>query len=249
MTAAYIFDTELTDRKDGEIIEAAWLKVGADLDLFPGSDRISPTLQVDTLHVQRYKPSKPITHGAMAVHHILPHELQYCPPSSTFHLPEDMAYMIGQSIDTDWVAAGSPKHVKRIDTHGMAQHTWPEASGYGQVALMYRLFGEVEEVRAMVRSAHGAAVDIAMNRLILREILRVHAEVTTWADLHAFSEECRIPLTCPLRRWEGVKLEDMDDGAVSWCLNQSWLDPYFRKGLIRVTESRCESAIAAQDFA
>lgn len=236
--SAYILDCELTDRRDGEIIEVAWIRIAADADLFPGGDRISTNLTVEELHVQRYRPSKPITHGAMAVHHILTHELENSPPSSSFLLPIQMQYMIGHTIDTDWVAVGSPPDILRIDTHAIAQHEWPDATGFGQVALMYRLFGEREETRAMVQNAHGASADVVMNRLLLREILRLHPEITTWSQLHEYSEECRVPLTCPLKRWEGVKLTEMEDSAIDWLLSRHWIDPYLRKGLQRVMDAR-----------
>lgn len=238
MSKVLILDTELTDRKEGEIIDAAWLVLKSGGDLFPDSDRIPTNLSFDHLHNSRYRPEKPITHGAMAVHHILPHELTNSPPSSNCHLPEGTTHLVGHSIDTDWEALGSPADVKRICTHAMATHVWPNASGYSQGALIYMILGEIEETRLLVRAAHRAADDVMMNRILLKEILRLHPELVTWTQLWEFSEECRIPITCPLKRWEGVKLADMDDGAISWCLGQSWLSPYFRVGLQRVLAAR-----------
>ena len=234
---ALIFDTELTDRKEGEIIEAAWLRF-SDTDLFPGSDRIPEGLEVADGFYGRFKPTKPVTFGSMAVHHILPAELEGLPPSSAFTLPADTTYLIGHSIDTDWIAAGSAPHVKRICTHALSQHLWPDATGFSQVALLYMLLGASPSTRDIVRHAHGADVDVRNNLILLKHILRAKPEISTWSALWEYSEECRIPYYCPLKRWEGLKLEEMDGGAVSWCLNQSWLDPYFRKGLERVRAQR-----------
>lgn len=231
MSVAIIFDTELTDRKDGEIIEAAGLILKTEPD-----DRIS--LEVDDGFYSRYKPSKPITFGAMAVHHILPHELDNCPPSSEFALPADCAFLIGHSIDTDWQAAGSPAHVKRIDTHAIAQWLWPDATGYSQTALIYMLSGATNAVRERVQRAHSALDDCQLNYDLLSYILAAKPEITTWSQLWQYSEECRIPRTCPLKRWDGVLLTDMDTDAIEWCLRQHWLDPYFRIGLERVIEAR-----------
>lgn len=247
LMAAYILDTELTDRKNGEIIEAAWLHLAPVYDLGGVSDAID--LHFIGEHSFRYKPSKPITFGAMAIHHILPEELGGMPPSACFELPYDASYLIGHSIDTDWEAAGSPAHVNRIDTHAIAQWLWPDASGYSQVALIYMLEGATPETRAMLRNAHSALADVRLNHGLLRHILRLKPEITTWSQLWDYSEECRIPRTCPFKRWEGVLLEEMDDAAINWCLSQHWLDPYFRKGLERVACERHQRwiGIAAED--
>lgn len=244
---AYVFDTETTDRKNGEIIEAALGRFPLGESLFEDheSGLIPIDLRFDLVSVQRYKPAGEISFGAMAVHHILPHELEGCPPTSSFKLPEDCAYLIGHSIDFDWAAAGSPANVKRICTHAMAQHVWPDATGHSQSALTYMLAGANDEVRKMLRDAHSAEVDIRINRLLLANILLARPEIKMWSQLWEYSEECRIPLTCPMKRYEGVKLEELDRGFVYWCLNQPWLDPYFRKGLMRVLERDRNAAIAS----
>jgi exodeoxyribonuclease X len=235
---AYIFDTELTDRRDGEIIEAALIRIAEAPDLFGGSDEIDPKLQADGTSFGRYRPSKPVAFGSMAVHHILPLELEQCRPSSEFELAGDCGYLIGHSIDFDWKAAGSPAHVKRICTHAMAQWLWPDATGYSQSALLYMLLGATHETRELLRKAHCALDDAHNNLTLLGHILALKPEIRTWSQLWEYSEECRIPRTCPMKRNEGVLLEDLDDGFIQWCLGQHWLDPYFRKGLERIIENR-----------
>lgn len=226
----YIFDTETTDRENGEIIEAAWLQLST--DPIEGDPKILGEWS------SRFRPSQPSSFGAMAVHHILPSELEDCPPSSSFKLPEGIVLLVGHSIDFDWNAAGSPANVKRIDTHAMAQWLWPDASGFSQIALLYMLDGATPETREMVREAHGALADARMNYRLLTHILSMKPEIKTWNELWRYSEVCRIPRTCPFKRWEGVLLEDMDYSAINWCLNQDWLDPYFRKGLNQVLSNR-----------
>lgn len=243
---AYLFDVEATDRKPPlEIIEAAWMRVTPDPDLAGPSDSIPLHPWHMDSWAQRYQPSVPSTMGALAVHHILPSDLEGMPPSASFTLPADCQYLIGHSIDFDWEAIGQPL-VKRICTHAMAQHVWPDATGYSQVALIYMLLGPTESTRAMVRGAHGAAMDVKMNRLILWEILKKHAEIKTWTMLWQFSEECRIPRTCPMKRYEGVPLENLETGFVDWCLSQYWLDPYFRIGLQRVLAKRYGTPVDAE---
>jgi len=239
MAGALIFDVETTDRRNGEIIEAAWLRIAGMFDeVEDPSDAIPERpFQIEDRSVDRYKPSTPSTFGAIAVHHILPEELEGWPPSASFRLPANVHYLIGHSIDFDWEAAGCPA-VKRICTNAMAHHVWPDATGYSQVALIYMLLGPTPATRDMVRQAHGALADVHLCLTLLQAILALRPEITAWAQLWAFSEECRIPRTCPMKKYEGVLLDDLDDGFIGWCLRQDWLDPYFRIGLNRVLEKR-----------
>lgn len=249
----YLLDCETTDRKPPlEVIEVAWLKFPNDIDmiqqsateaLLRTSDHIpkDPWLFDDT-YKQRFKPSIPITYGAMATHHILPHELENKAPSSAFRLPADCTYLVGHSIDFDWEAIGCPP-VKRICTDAMARHVWPDATGYSQGAISYMLCGGnpafLERTRDILRHAHSAMTDVSINAHILRAIIdQAKVKCETWAQLWEFSELCRVPLTCPLKRWEGIKLEHMEQGAIDWLLNQHWLDKYLRIGLERVCRQR-----------
>lgn len=86
---AYIFDSETTGLNNPELVEAAWLQLGA-------------VLAVTGEFLQRYKPSKPIELGALATSHILDEELVECPPHDSFKLPEDATYLIGHNVDYDW---------------------------------------------------------------------------------------------------------------------------------------------------
>jgi exodeoxyribonuclease X len=233
------FDTETTDRKEGrEIIEAAWIAIAADVGLMGNEpDRIPAVLQPAEIFCCRYRPTKPINFGALAVHHILPEELTECPPSSSFTLPEGVEYLIGHSCDFDWEAAGSPD-VKRICTLAMSKHLWPQADSHSQSALLYQLLGMTPDTRALLQGAHSALTDARNNLLLLAAILEAKPDIKTWSALHAYSEDCRIPLYCPMKRWEGQLLTEMEDGAISWCLRQDFIDPWYRKGLERVVEQR-----------
>lgn len=238
--SVYLFDVECTDKTDGEIIEAGLVRFLEAEDMFPGGDAIGFPLCTSVAEVTRYRPTKPSTMGALAVHHILPHELEGCAPSHSFQLPEDCEYIVGHSIDFDWQAAGSPQHVKRIDTHAIARWVWPDASGYSLVALIYMLKGATSETRNLVRYAHSAGRDCLLAFYLLEAILALKPEIRTWSALWNYSEECRIPRTCPMKKFEGVPLDDLvrhEPGFVDWCLRQSWLDSYFRKGLLRAIDA------------
>lgn len=239
--SVYILDTETTGRDEGrQIVEAAWLRLKSIDDMFDEvgeGNTIPEHLTVAESFCSRYWPSCPISFGSMAVHHILPEELGGCAPSETFSLPQCCRYLAGHSIDFDWHAIGKPD-IKRICTHAMSQHIWPDADSHSQSALLYMLNGATVNQRRLLKGAHGALVDVENNLALLEHILLAKPEIRTWSALWEFSEEARVPIYAPLKRWEGVKLVDMDDGAVNWCLNQDWLDPYFRVGLERVMEAR-----------
>jgi exodeoxyribonuclease X len=231
MTTAYIFDTEATGLDDPELIEAARLCLRRD------DDKIAPVI-VANLWQSRFKPATPITYGAMAVHHILPHELDGEPPSSMFQLPDDVDYLVGHNIDFDWGVIGKPD-VKRICTDAMARYVWTDADSYSQSALLYYTVGATEEMREALKGAHGALVDVENNLRLLLEILKAKPEITTWSELHAYSEACRIPRVMPIGRNQGLQgltLEECartDPGFCQWCLNQEWIDPYLYRGIYK----------------
>jgi exodeoxyribonuclease X len=100
---AIIVDTETTDIKDPEVIEMAWVEI-ADVSFE----------RVENIDCDRFKPTKPITLGAIATHHILPSDLTYCQPFDLAYLPKS-TYLIGHNIDFDWTALGKPPG-KRICT-------------------------------------------------------------------------------------------------------------------------------------
>lgn len=232
ITSVYFFDTEATDKENGELIEAAWLKVAPVIDLAGESDAIPSTLPVTEVFEQRYMPQQRITFGAMAVHHIFEYELYGCPPSHTFALPEDCEYIIGHSIDFDWQLIGRP-NVKRICTDALARHLYPTADSYSLVALAYMTCWQ--GIRPLAKNAHGAKADCDLVRFLLLEMLK-EIDVTTWRGLWEISERCRTPLRLPFSRHKGTPLEALDDGMVNWCLRQDWITEDLRVALEQVLD-------------
>lgn len=236
---ALIFDTETTSKNDDrEIVEAAWIRPAGG-DVIP-----RPLLEhVDEDFAGRFQPAKPIEHGAMAVHHILPLELEHCPASADFALPDGIEYVVGHNIDFDWHAAGAPAAVKRICTDAMARWTWPGADSYSQSALLYMLLGATPETRELLKGAHGATVDVLNNARLLEAILDARPEIRTWSALYEFSEACRVPPAIPFGKWKGSTLAEVvecDPGYVDWMLRQEWLDPYLRYGLWQAMDGRAD---------
>lgn len=231
-----IFDVESTDLEpDAQIIEAAWLKL---------PEKPSPDMVVDpeeSLYCERFEPSKKISFGAMAVHHITPEELKGCRPSSAFRLPIDVTYLVGHNIDHDWKCARSPEDVKRICTLAMARRVYPDLDSYTQSALMYMAFGS--GIKENLRNAHSALADVTNNLLLLRHILQLclclssAGAFDTWEKVWKFSEECRIPKTMPFGKHQGVLLEDLPADYVGWLFRQEWFatdHPYLKLALERL---------------
>ncbi len=233
MAKVLIFDTETTDKDEPELIEAAWLQVQCVNDLAGKSDQIPAPFWLDESFVRRYRASKAITYGAMAVHHILPSELEDCEPSSSFSLPEDTDYIVGHNIDFDWRVAGEPP-IKRICTDAMARYVWQDADSYSQSALLYMTCGATPKVRYWLKDAHSALADVENCARLLEQILVAKPEIETWASLHVYSEACRIPRVMPFGKARGELLTDLvgsDFGYCQWLLDQDWIDPYLRAGI------------------
>ena len=210
---ALIFDTETTGTDDtAEIIEAAWI------DSRTGEE-----------YCERFQPTGPISFGAMAVHNIMPHDLDYCDPSSAFSLP-DCDYLIGHNIDFDWRMAGEPD-VKRICTLALSRYLWPELDSHKQAAVMYFLFGA--EAQEIVQGAHNALEDVRMCRMILQSCLgTLHQRgiaCETLEEMWQASEVARVPTVMSFGKHKGMLVKDVPRDYVRWYLGQKETDPYLVK--------------------
>ena len=242
---AYFLDTECTGKDERrEVIELAFLRCPTTTDLAGASNAVAlPNWQtcLEDVFEQRYQPTRPSELGALAVHHILPSDLEDMPPSAAAAaMPGDMRYMVGHSIDFDWQAVGSPATVKRICTLAIANHVCQGLDSYSQVALLYHVLGQTGQTRALVQYAHRAKFDVRNNVILLGRLLELapaDVPLDTWEQLWAYSEHCRIPLVMPIGEKQGLKGMPLaecvraDYGFVEWCLRQDWLDPYLEKGL------------------
>lgn len=216
----YILDTETHSATNPIPIEVAYLPV------LPGLVQ-GPTTTL------RYNPGQPITHGAMAVHHITDADVQSAPawPPQAHPVPEDAEYLIGHNIDFDWVALGRPP-IHRICTLALARALWPTADSHTQGALIYRL--EPPDVaRALTKGAHGAAADIAMTFVLLTHILREIPDIKGWKALHAYCEQARIPTIFSFGKHKGQPIATVPRDYKNWLLKQPDLDPYMEKALTR----------------
>ena len=103
---------------------------------------------------ERFKPSKNIEYGAMAVTNIVPEDLISCAPSNEARLPAYTNYIIGHNVDYDWKALGKPD-VKRICTLALSRHVLPDLDSHTQSAMLYYFLGI--EAREMLINSHSAS--------------------------------------------------------------------------------------------
>ncbi len=239
---AILFDTETTDTGDApDIIEAAWRDVDIDRDegdsLAPGRMVVS---HLGSVVCERFKPSKPILFGAMSTHHIMPEDLEGREPSSSFRLPEGLAYLIGHNIDFDWRCAGSPKNVRRICTLAISRKLWPDLDSHKQGALLYFLLGS--NARELVKGAHSAGHDVIGLSYLFQRILDA-VQPGSMDALWRYSEEARVPVFMPFGKHrpapgeKGTPIADLPRDYLEWLTRQPTMDEYVvkaaRKALAR----------------
>lgn len=233
MTAGVI-DTETTGVEEPDVIQLAWLPL---LPVFTGAPE---TLRGEGVVVtlNRYRPRKQISLGALATHHILDEELeQETPWTGSWTPPAGAQYLVAHNVDYDWKAIGSPD-IKRICTLAIARKLWPDIDSHSIGALIYHLYPR-REARAMLRGAHDAAIDADLCYRVLLAELQMMPKIVSWDRLWEASERARIPTYMPLGKYgpkdgkRGILISEVrkaDPDYVSWCLRQDF-DPYLLKAL------------------
>lgn len=237
--AAVIIDTETTGIDEPDVIQLAWLPL---LPVFTGAPE---TLKDENAGVtlNRYRPRKQISLGALAIHHILEQET---PWQGTWSPPAGTQYLIGHKVDFDWGAIGSPD-IKRICTLALARRLWPDIDSHSIGALIYHLYPR-REARELLRGAHDAAIDADLCYRVLLAELQMMPLIVSWDRLWEASERARIPTHMtfgkygPYEAWAKanggpMKCADVrvrDSDYHWWLMNkcdQVRDDPYLRKAL------------------
>ena len=213
---ALLLDTETTGTDAPELVQAAWLVVDIAGEIAGGGE------------VSYWRPSKPITLGALATHHIMDEDLANFPPSSEFRLPGGVEHLIGYNIDFDWRVVGEPP-LKRIDLCAMCRALWPEADSHSQSAMLYLL--ERSTARERLRRSHDAGVDVVNCRAILQHVLRKAGPFASFDDLWLASERMRVPTLMPFGKHKGAPISAVPPDYKRWLLGQPDVDPYLRKAL------------------
>lgn len=214
---AIVLDTETTDLDEPQPVEVAWIRLNGPTNL----------TAIEEFR-QRYKPSKPITLGALATHHILDEELVDCPPCSEFNFPSGVEFIIGHNVDFDWQVIGMPI-VKRIDTVPICRKLWPQADSHGLGAMLYLL--ERPIAKELLKDAHSASSDALCLVRILGHVLKAIGNPQTWDEVWKYSEAARIPEFMPFGMHKGMRIVDLPVDYKRWLLSLTDIDPYLIKAL------------------
>jgi exodeoxyribonuclease X len=232
MTSAIILDTESTDKQDrpdrlNEVIELAFVRLYG----WAAADPFE----------QRYKPKHPPMWGAMAVHHILPHDLLDMPSNETIDpklIPGQ--YWIGHNIDFDWTLLGAPP-VKRICTLALSRSLYPQLDSHTLSAMTYFVQGANAATREKLRNAHSALADCYLCYELLSHLcqqLDISALDAEGLDqLWQASEYARVPRVMTFGKFKDMPISAVDRGYANWYRKQESPDPYVleafrRAGLI-----------------
>lgn len=217
---AIVLDTETTGFDEPRVVELATAEIIA---------RPGPTFAMGAAVVERFKPPKPIQLGAMATHHIIPADLEECPPTpDKFDLPR---FIVAHNADFDWQAVGAPEDVKRIDTLALAREAWPDLDSYSLPALTYHLYPHAE-ARELLKNAHSAAADIALCfHVFCCALLTIQTEAPlgSWGAIWKLSEACRVPKRMTFGKHEGAPIADVPRDYAEWYARQDETDPYLIK--------------------
>lgn len=214
---AIVLDTETTGFEEPQPIEIAYVVLKGPVDL-----------EITAEYCARFKPSKSISLGALATHHIMDEDLLDCEPHTAFKLPNVAEYLIGHNVDFDWEAIGKPD-IKRIDTVGIARRLWPTADSHGLGALMYLL--RRDTARELLKDAHSAAADVRNCVRLLVHMLPMLKGPKTWEELWQISESARIPEIMPFGKHKGMPIKDLPRDYKDWMLRQADMDPYVLKAV------------------
>lgn len=240
----YLLDTETTNNKPPmEVIELAWENL-----VIEPLEPVSPNncFFVNNLFGTYFYPEGEITFEAMSTHHILKKDLWDYPSSeyAAAQLPKDLEYLIGHNIIFDWKVLGKPE-CKRICTLSLSRYLYPEETSHTLAAMMFHCFSEENwsKVITMLKEAHRAYQDVAMNRILLNNLVRKLIERSelpynfTIEQLYELSQEVYIPKVVTFGKWNGTKVKNVPTDYIKWFLNQPEIEEQwelaFKKELSR----------------
>ena len=214
---AVILDTETSGiGEDAEVMQLAYMELNAQLQ------------ETANVFQAYYQPKRPVSLGALAVHHITPGQLLLHGAFSEPPLAPPASYYIGHNVDFDWKALGSPPGVKRICTLALARWLWPDMDSRSLGACCYKISTDVELTRLRLQEAHNALADVLLCADLLRWIIR-EKQVADVHSLWALSEMARIPTIMPFGKHKGERIVDIPRHYKTWALKQPDFDEYVLK--------------------
>lgn len=231
---AIILDTETTNVDAPEVLELAWRSSHFETKESPQGRAAFLASEGFTMSGHaRFLPTGEISLGALATHHILREDLLGYPSSTCAPAAIPSAsFWIGHNVDFDWRALGSPSSIRRICTLAMSRAIWPRLDAHNLTAMTYFLEGATPAAREKVRAAHGAEADVGLCASILQRIVADEG-ITTFSELYAFSEECRIPKIMSFGKYKGELISAVDRGWANWYQRQADTDSYLLAALRR----------------
>lgn len=148
--------------------------------------------------LEYFKPLQPMEYGAVAVHNILPYQLQDSPPWNAGLWEKKrllgVTHMVAHNVDFDAEVLGVPDTVKRIDSLALARYWVPDLDSHKLGAMMYYLFGMTEETKQQLQDAHSALADVRnLARIVVALVDKFAPQVQNWDELYQASELGRIP--------------------------------------------------------
>ena len=220
---AIIIDTETTGIDQPEVIELAWLgPIDSPSEWLVGSPGVGGGSQL-------FRPSKPISLGAMAAHHIIDADLEGCPEWQGWQPAEGVDYLVGHNVDYDWRALGCPE-LRRICTLALSRHIWPTIDSHTLTAMTYHIYQHAH-ARELVKRAHSAVADVTLCHHLLGRIWLECGRPNTWEQFWQISERARIPTVMPVGKHKGMPIKDVPRDYKQWFLRQPDVDAYLAKAL------------------
>lgn len=218
--AAFLIDTETTDTDNPEVIELAYM------------GPLYTPLTDAPVECLNFRPSKPISLGALATHHIIESDLKDYPVWPGRWLPDSagVGYLVGHNCDFDWKAIGMPAGLKRICTLALARHVWPTIDSHRLEALIYHLYPHAM-ARELVKNAHNAAADVGLCYRVLAALWDAVGKPDTWERFWQISERARIPAIMPMGKHKGMPIAHVPNDYKRWLLKQPDVDPYLAQAL------------------
>ncbi len=227
--SAVIIDVETTGTDDAaEVIEFA------STSLIDSPSNVCLMTDEITIADARFSSDRPISLGAMSIHHIIDEDLVGLRPFPGFDTSRGIEYIVGHNIDYDWRMMGRPK-VRRICTFALSRWLWPLIDSHTLGAMVYHLSRDKHQARSMLRGAHSAKADVeCILDVVLPEILlKLHPRAKTWEQLWIISEDARIPTVLSFGKHKGKPIGDVPGEYKRWLLSQPDIDPYLAIALKR----------------
>lgn len=211
MDTALVLDTETTGIDEPQVVQFAWKLIE-----FGGAT----VKEYD----EYFKPTVPMTLGALATHHIIPELLENAHDQKELEVPP-VPYFIAHNIDFDMKALGEPEG-KRICTLALSRRYWPNLDSHTLGALFYHLEGATRLSKSILVNAHSASADVGILCTVLKHII-ARTGATSFETLWHLSEEARIPLKMGFGKYKGQTIESVPREYAMWYARQESPDPYY----------------------